>query len=487
MRGDNTLLQADAQFFEAGRNTIRLALVGAVAILLIGIIVAPNVAAFSPLAVGAVIVLVTLWRHPLSHLAFVLVGFVLLLAQTPGLQIHEIAYGLYFYAYVAAWLGRRLILQDVPLIRTRLDALVAVFILYAASTFFLGLVAGADLVAALRQLASLGVVAIYFPIKEAIRSSDKGLTVVLASFVIICLFILIRNVLWYYEGLQSAERAFEIMYNRRRMNERFLMIAFFGTISFYLLHGTRRGKILALVLSASFLAGIIVGLSRTVWVAVALGTGIIYLVLRRGERHRLRNVMFVAFGSVAVLGLLVAGDYFFLIVQGAIDRIASLGDATERDISLINRFYEWRTAWTAIAKSPIVGYGFGVPYDYYDAIYKVTHEKLFIHSTYLGIWYRHGIIGLILFVYILLYTIWRGITIFRRSGQRLSTSHRAAVLGATASLVALMLAASMESIMLPNDAVFSLFVPIAVIAAADDLLGDADQSTRGTKGCASDV
>lgn len=424
-----------------------------------------------PAVLVAVVGITRLWREPLLHLGLVLFGFAILLEQTKELHIHEILYGAYFSLYLVTWIITTVLFKDRSIIESPIDALVATFIVYCGFTFFVGLVNGADFGIAIRQLASLSVALIYFPVKSACRDSDRGLKLVLVAFAALAAFILLRNLFWYYEGFSSAERIFEIMYNRKRMNERFLMLGLLTSAALYIVTPRKINRYLFIALAAAYALGIVIGQSRAVWLATGVGFLILFGAADNKQRIGMLQVFGVVIISVVAVGFVFLNDFFLLVVRGLAERVASIGTATERDLSLINRFFEWETAWETIKRSPVIGNGFGVAYEFYDAFVKVTIKKNFIHNTYLGVWYRHGIIGLVLFLGIMGNSIYKSVRFFGAI-PRSQVLLRGSVLGALSCLTAILVAAMTESIMLPNDGVFVIFVPVAVIAGVSARLDD---------------
>jgi O-antigen ligase len=80
---------------------------------------------------------------------------------------------------------------------------------------------------------------------------------------------------------------------------------------------------------------------------------------------------------------------------GLLDRALSIGTATSGDISLLNRFLETRAAWELIKVNPVVGYGMGTEFGFFDAISGSTWVKSYVHNGFVMLWYKFGIIGLV--------------------------------------------------------------------------------------------
>lgn len=407
-------------------------------------------------------VLLLLIQRPLLHLCVVLAGFVSILGYGEGLAIEEVLFGLYYLGYLGCWFVYRVYFCKEQIFRTLEDKVLALFLVYATASLALTPVLGGDLGAAVGQWLPLTVFGFYYPIKEACREHPQALKAILITFVFITLFVTLRNVYVYYRGLQSAQEAWHIVLGRERMNERFLMVGMLGGLAFFLHAETWRRRIVLFALTLLPAVGVIIGRSRAIWVACLLGVGILFLLMERKQRVQLTLVMTTLGGLVIGIGVVFLGDVFSLVMEGLADRFLSLGSAATRDVSLVNRFYEWGAAWDAILRNPVLGYGFGVPYQFYNIIYGFTEVKTHVHSTYLGLLYRHGIIGAGLFFSVIVATMWRGVQLYRRGD--LSGTARLFIMSTLAAMVALALSATTESLLLNDDGTLILVFLLAPMA-----------------------
>ncbi len=421
----------------------------------------PNYLFFIPLVLVASTVFIALVRRPLLHLCVVLAGFVTIFNYDEGIQVSEILFGLYYLGYVTLWIVYRSVFQGQQLLRQPIDYLVAAYIVYATLTLALNPIFGGSLFKGINEWRAMLVLAFYFPIREAARD-PRALRAILATFVFIALFVTFRNFMQYFFALQSVEALWEVIQNRHRTNERLVMMALLGSLVFFLYYArTKWMYALLLALSVTFTASIMIGRSRTVWLAIGLALAVVFMLANRRDRVRLLLFGTTGFALVLGVGLLLFDDLFLLVLSGLGERFASIGTANQSDISMINRFYEWRTTWGHILESPIVGHGFGVPYHFYNLIYSITEHKTYTHNAYLGVLYRHGFIGLLLAFAMLGGSFIRGVFLVRGLSGRLN---RSTALTALASMAALALAATTEPLLLPTDGVFAVMVPMALLA-----------------------
>ena len=390
-----------------------------------------------PLVVGAAVWLV---RHPYPFLLMALAGFVLIATNSDGLQVTEIGYGLFFMGYLAYWYIRHFYLEERRLLYSVTDWAVMLFLIYIFASISWALFFGARLSVIFGEALILIMLAFYFPIKEACAENKKHVRDMLLVLCWIGCFTAVRNLIEYREGLASADKLYQILTGRVSMNEVLLMMPALGALSYLIYAGTWRMRIVLAGLFILFFGSLIVTQSRGYWVAFLLGALALFLLTDARRKGRI----VVLFGS-GLIGFLIIGfvlfpDYILLVSAGVIDRFASLGTALTSDISLVNRFYESKAAWSYIKTNPILGFGMGTPYEYFNIISDHNRNWSFIHNGYIGVWYKYGLVGLGLFMTFWLRSIYTGIKLFKRESA--PRELRLAALAATICLIAELLVAN---------------------------------------------
>ena len=268
---------------------------------------------------------------------------------------------------------------------------------------------------AVSEWVAISMLAFYFPIKElCIRRPDLlPQKPILLSLGFVTLFIALRNFWFYQTHINNAEFLWQIATGRVVTNEHVLLMGGLVALTILLysrkrLHATAIAGIFTLLSAA-----IVIGQSRALWVSYMLGIAVIFLCVDRQKKFRIVSIGVLGGVMFLAVGVLVFDNFFSLIIAGLANRLLSLQTATVQDLSLINRFFEARAALEHIGMNPIVGYGFGVPFKYYSLVYEWTHETSFIHNGPVGIWYRHGLIGLGLLVTFYIGTIARAVRMLR--------------------------------------------------------------------------
>src|SRR5581483_8969521 len=120
----------------------------------------------------------------------------------------------------------------------------------------------------------------------------------------------------------------------------------------------RRRLIIILSILCLFLAfaGLAASFTRTMYVAVLFGIMVVWMLGNTDERKLgIRHALLA--GSifiVLILPVLLSIRIIHLLLMSFGARFITLQHGT-RDLSLLNRFAEWRDEWTRIIQAPILG------------------------------------------------------------------------------------------------------------------------------------
>jgi O-antigen ligase len=317
--------------------------------------------------------------------------------------------------------------------------------------------------------------AIYFPVKEACARYDNGIKAVLFVIALVGIGVALRNAYFFSQILSDATMAWQVATGRVASNDHLMMVS--SLFGLALVIGARRGGHFAVLLGYFLIsfAGLIMTQSRGYWVAFLLGAGAMFLFVDASYRRRM-----VALGVLGVVALLGIGFVFFssyieLMLGGIIKRFSTLQTAASSDLSLVNRFRETAAVWDKIVQNPVLGYGLGVPYTFYDIAHASTDQDTFVHNGYVGLWYKFGLWGLGMMLFFWARSIWRGLQAFRLPGA--SYWVRIAGLAASVSLVAFTLSAITSNPFYLKDSIF-VFGLLASIAAGSYHRGRLGQHTQ---------
>ena len=458
-----------------GERLLRAGLAGGLVLVLVLAWHAPAALPLVPMLVAGAFAFIFLVQRPLLHLCVVLTGFAATLSGEDGLQVYEILYGLYYAAYLAGWFIYHGLLQQRTVFRDAVDGALVLFLVLAVASLGLTVLYGGSVSGAVIDLIPLSFLGFYFPIREALRNDPRAARWLTASFLLLVLIVLGWNYYTYFFKLQTAEYLWQVATGTVRINDRFLMVGAFFTLSFYSLADRWPLRLLLIGATALLIGGVIISQSRTVWVAMILGFGLLFFLVERHEKVRLILLATAGASALVLLGMILLDDLFGLVVAGIADRFTSLGTATTKDLSLVNRFVEWKAAFRASLESPILGHGAGVPYHFFNIISQTTQEKWHIHNTFLGLFYRHGLVGLGLVVFVLAVTWARGVRTWMQ--RQLPPFHHHVLIACLVALPCVLLAAMTEALFIDDAALFVVLLPVAMIAGLSRMPLSSDTRT----------
>ena len=350
--------------------------------------------------------------------SLLILGFPLIAAKAAGLQIGEVLYGAYLVGYIGLWFLLRFAVYGERILHTLADWAVFLFLVFGTlSAVVARLVAAPGTFStAFGDWSSLIVLASYFPIREAVQRNKHGVKYVLTLGLIVCGFLLLRNLLQFRELALQATQVWQVARGRIPSTEIFMLMPALGCLMAAALVGTMRSRLSWGIAGILFLGGLILTQSRGYWVDYGLGVALLLMLLPARSRLRL-----IGYGSAVVVvvagaGTLLIGPIFELVVAGALERVLSIFTSTEQDLSLINRFYEAQAVLDEIWKSPLLGWGLGAQIRINDLIMGGTHDRVFFHNGYVGLWYKTGLWGIALMGSFWIMSALHGLQLYRAYG-----------------------------------------------------------------------
>lgn len=354
---------------------------------------APDLIPFLPIALVGGIGLWTLFHFPLVNLAVVMASFVLIADFEEGIQASEVLYGLYYLGFLGHWFLTRLVLGGANVMKRREDQLLLVFLVLMTLSAPLTLLFGGSMKGVLGEWLSFAMLGFYFPVREAIERHRHGLKVVVGAVLFVGLFIFMRNLLNFQEIVLNASQAWQVAKGRAVTNESLLLVPAFFTLVLFLFSETLRDRTVWAGAFIMFLSGLILTQSRGYWVAFAFGAIVLFMMVPGKYRSRMVLSGVLAAGGAFAIGYILFADVLILILTGLLDRLTSIGSATSKDISLINRVLESSAALTHVAWNPILGHGMGTPFRFYDITWEYSMNRAFIHNGYVSLVFKFGIWG----------------------------------------------------------------------------------------------
>ena len=408
---------------------------------------------YFPVVVAGAVAFAFLFSNPRLNLIVVLLGFVSLTDYNRGFQIIEVLYGLYFVTFLANWFIGRLFITREPFVRTATDRAVLLLLIAVTCYIPIAVVFNGNIYGIFAEWIAFVLLSFYFPIKEEIRTNPKGALIILCIIGFIGTYIALRNLLNYRTMLSSATQMWQVARGRVVTNDNILMLSSLYGLVLFTFAQKWRHQVLTLGAFILFFSGLILTQSRGYWIAFLLGAGFMFLLLDSTHKKRLILITIGGSASLTLLAFIFLQDIFLLVTSGLAERLLSLQTATTADISLVNRFRETSAVWEHIRVNPILGYGMGVGYDFFDITNGVTETDAFVHNGYVSVWFKYGIIGLGLLLFSWFRSIYNGARAFKMKPAAPAV-RLAGLFGATA-LTAFLLSTITSSPFFLNDTLFA--------------------------------
>ena len=452
-----------------GDALLYTALSGLVLIILYGAWTFAEGIIYLPIVLLGIVAFAFLFSNPRLNLIVVLLGFVSLTDYNSGFQVVEVLYGLYFITFLGHWFISRIFITKEPFVRTLTDRAVLLLLIAVTCYIPVAVVFNGNIYGIFAEWIAFVLLSFYFPIKEEIRNNPKGALIILAIIGFIGVYIAFRNLINYRTMLSSATQMWQVARGRVVTNDNLLMISSLYGLILFTFSQKWRHQILSIGLFVLFFSGLILTQSRGYWVSFLLGAGFMFLLIDGSHKKRLILITIGGSVSLTLIASVFLQDIFLLVTSGLAERLLSLQTATTADISLVNRFRETSAVWEHIRVNPILGYGMGVGYDFFDITMGVTETDAFVHNGYISLWYKYGLIGLGLVLLFWFRAIFNGVRAFRTQTAA-PTVRLVGLFGAT-TLTAFLLSTITSSPFFLNDTLFAFAL----------LLGSAEGAFQRTR------
>lgn len=331
-----------------------------------------------------------------------LIGSFFILRNSPGFGIDEVI----FYASLGLMLTFVLVPDAIRFdlkLTNKLDyAFLMLFVLVLYGVF-LGIYLRNSFTVILIDGSIYASILAYYPFRKFI-SNEKNRNLFLFTVLFLIILICLRNFINYQQIIIQATMAWELELARAAVNE--VLILFGCVITLVLFSYAKELKMRAVWggLLILFLLGLILTQSRGFWITFVMSTFVFLFYADTKQRiFAISIISFVLTGVILVV-LVFFYDLLELIIYGFQTRILSLLEANQ-DVSLLERVAESQTVLKLISENPIAGNGLGSQYIRHNIlfgnVYKTTH---YIHNGYISLWFKYGVLGLIVMPYLYITT-----------------------------------------------------------------------------------
>jgi O-antigen ligase len=365
---------------------------------------------------------------------FVVLSYVVLFLQvSEGISVVEVAFACLFYGGFALWFIDRWFVKRERMLASPGDLSLILFLLFAAATIVTAVVAQNKILLWFREYLMLTGFLLYFPLREVFRK-ERDRKVVYGAFFLIALIIASHNLYRYRSGAIVATFLWELVGARQAVNEPLMFAVIVAGVAVWMTTAQRWIRWLSLLIVVFFTLSLILTFSRGYWIGTIVGIAILFLVARPGERRKLVQLSLI--GGIGGVGLmfLVFPKIFYDLALTIINRFFTSALALE-DKSVANRVAESEVVWKLISRNPIAGAGLGSEISYFHLLRQSTQHTYYMHNAYLYLWFKLGLIGLVVFLTAFVSKIKAGYTWLKTCGD---DTRRVPVMAALAILVAMM-------------------------------------------------
>ncbi len=330
-----------------------------------------------------------------------------------GLSLVEIAIVGFFFGSLSLWFLWQFVVKRKRLVRHAGDLLILIAAGLAVLNLGVAYYREVLILEWFRQFLLWAMILYYFPIREYI-TTDKRLRILFYILLGVFCVVGVQTVQAYIRATTDIVYAYELVSARSALTEMALVAATIGCAGALLFARRLISNIFSLGLTVFFFSCLVATFSRSFWAATMMSLGMLYFFSRARQRAKIL-VMSLIGVVIAIFGILTfvgedKAELFLVMLQTRFESIFS----PTKSVSLEARGSESAELVKLIPESPMLGFGFGATFMFYDPIFNTYAVGNFIHNGYLYLAFKLGIPTALLFLAGLIIHLWRAIPLFRR-------------------------------------------------------------------------
>lgn len=348
--------------------------------------------------------------------------------------LEEVAYMAFVSAGLVVWFAKEMMVLRRRIVLTGFDLLLLTSWILTNIIAAIGwYVHGGDATAFLKELLYHQTMLLYFPIRNTM-TERKYLLRMISVILVLGVINAVNNLVTYQERVVESALEFGMVGARVASFE--VLGTVMVIVGFTILAYAKKPwtYVLGLGGMAIGVASVVMSLSRGPIFASLLGMLVIIALVPAGKSIKLIGTAIITLILNLVALSILAPTFAESILDNIEDRISSVGKL-DVDKSLDSRVAESEALLEYIPKSPMIGYGYGVQYKFFDDPYSFTAKVLFIHNGYLYPFYKYGIPLGLLFLSVFFYPLVAGVV---NAPPKNAGFLRALMVGASGMMVTLM-------------------------------------------------
>lgn len=325
----------------------------------------------------------------------------------------EIAFGIYLFLILAAWLYHKKLVRGERILEDTMDYSLAIFFGFCLFSLAPALLFGNSILKWFRELVPFLGYLLYYPMKDTLRNS-RQIKILSLCFMLLVVFIGVVNIIQYSQLLGKASYLWEIQASRQTANEPLFLVLFGVSVVSYLYAKNLKIKLLSLMTVVFSAFVLVLSFSRGYWIAACISLFLIFIYVDLKRKLQMLSYIPVVVLPAIVIASLYLGGFKEFFYQVVLERVASIAN-WEQDISLVGRFNEAKTLFSLCLINPIVGYGLGATYTFYNIVLGFSINTWYTHNAFLFLLFKTGIFGLLSFLSFYLIVIKRGYLSFKKT------------------------------------------------------------------------
>lgn len=311
---------------------------------------------------------------------------------------------------ILSFIYYKLIHSEIKLKSGRLGLYIIIYVLFALFSFLFGIYTGGDAATAFGAFKNYAIYSVFFFIVINIirdkKQLDRLIKVFMLGGILLIYFILFGILngsgLW----IEYTPLSTEGVRLLAPTHAFYLCIVILISINLVAYKKNYFGRLTIPIILIQLL-GIIVSLTRHLWLAMAFTFLLNFIFLQGKYKRNLLKVFSIQILFIIVLVVFYALFSFIItgsmpaigtdFIENTISRLQSI-DLSTGDESAFYRIFAWEKAWKVFGESPIFGVGFGhkLTFDYFG--WPVTIQMRELHNNFIGIALQMGIIGFLSFL-----------------------------------------------------------------------------------------
>ncbi len=319
-----------------------------------------------------------------------------------GIAVGDVLFGVWVLGGLMIWFAKELLVHRRTILRTGFDLLFLTF--FVLSTIVAAVahyIHGGILQKFFTEWAVMCNMLLYFPLRKTLRGPEdvKKLLIIFAG---IALINGVVNVMTYRERLVQAVLETDIEGARSAVNETMSVALLILSTTVFAYARRMRIAVLGLAGMGASLVFLLITFSRGPIISGILAVLLMAPLAPSGVRKKL---------VVAYAGTLLLGTGLMLLVfptvardvgQSLVGRLGTLGSA-RTDYSVQSRLIEINALLSDVERSPMIGYGYGVEYSFFDKVRRRTITTTFLHNGWIWPFFKFGVPVALVFIAVMFY------------------------------------------------------------------------------------